>query len=559
MSTQSWLDRRHALDRLGRDRFDVLVIGGGITGAGVARDAALRGLRVALVDRGDFASGTSSRSSRLVHGGVRYLEHGQLGLVFEASRERRLLLRLAPHLVRPLAFTWPVYRGARVPRWKLGAGLLLYDLLARFGNVGRHRRLDAAGVLRREPALRADGLTGGACYWDARTDDARLTLATALAAADADATVLNHCAAVALVHGGGRLTGAVVRDALGGGERTVRADVVVNATGPWTDEVRALDGAPGGAAPAAAVRGTKGVHLLVSRDRVGNAGAVTLLSPLDGRVMFVLPAGRFALLGTTETQTAAHPAEVRASTADVDYVLASVNALFPAAALAPADVVSAWAGIRPLVAGEAEGGRASREHALTWSGAGLLSITGGKLTTYRAMAEEAVDAVVARANRRARPSLTARTPFPGGELASVEAEVAAATATVGDAALAERLVTAHGTRWRRVWQLTETDRRLRAPVHPDVPLTGAEVAFAVRHELAATPGDVLVRRSHVAYETADAGRAAAEPVAEMMGAALGWDAATRSRMVADYDAEARRLFAVEAEGPVAPYSATPSD
>ena len=546
MSTQSWLDRRHALDRLGRDRFDVLVIGGGITGAGVARDAALRGLRVALVERHDLASGTSSRSSRLVHGGVRYLEHGQLRLVFEASRERRLLLKLAPHLVRPLAFTWPVYRGARVPRWKLGAGLLLYDVLARFGNVGRHERLDAAGVLRHEPALRSDGLAGGARYWDARTDDARLTVATALAAADADATVLNHCAAIALTSGGGRITGAVVRDAFGGGERTVRADVVVNATGPWSDEVRALDAS--GAAPGATVRGTKGVHVLVPRDRVGNAGAVTLLSPVDGRVMFVLPAGRFALVGTTETRTETHPAEVRASAADVDYLLASVNAVFPAAALEPADVVSAWAGIRPLVAsdGDVEGGRASREHALAWSRAGLLSITGGKLTTYRSMAEEAVDAVVARANRRARPSLTGRTPLPGGELASVDAESAAAATTLGDTALAERLVAAHGTRWRRVWQLTDADRRLREPVHPDVRLTGAEVAFAVRHELAATPGDVLVRRSHVAYETPDAGRAAAEPVAALMGAMLGWDDATRRQMVADYDAESRRLFGVDA-------------
>src|SRR5687768_3689336 len=317
--------RTRAFAVLGSHAFDVVVIGGGINGAAIARDAALRGLHVALLERDDFASGTSSRSSRLIHGGLRYLEHGYFHLVFESSRERRLLLKLAPHLVRPLAFTWPVYRGARVPRWKLGAGMLLYDVLARFGNVGRHERLDAAGVLRHEPALRSDGLAGGARYWDARTDDARLTVATALAAADADATVLNHCAAIALTSGGGRITGAVVRDAFGGGDRTVRADVVVNATGPWSDEVRALDAS--GAAPGATVRGTKGVHVLVPRDRVGNAGAVTLLSPVDGRVMFVLPAGRFALVGTTETRTVAHPAEVRASAADVDYLLASVNAV----------------------------------------------------------------------------------------------------------------------------------------------------------------------------------------------------------------------------------------
>jgi len=542
----AWLGRRDAFDRLGRDRFDVLVVGGGITGAGVARDAALRGLRVALVDRGDFGAGTSSRSSRLVHGGVRYLEHGHLRLVFESSRERRLLLGLAPHLVRPLHFTWPVYAGGRLPRWKVGAGLALYDLLAGLRNVGRHERLDATGVLRAEPALRPDGLTGGARYWDAATDDARLTLATVLGAAEADALVVNHCAVRALVHGDGRVTGAVVEDRFGAGSRVVRADVVVNATGPWSDEILTLDDGR----EHAAVRGTKGAHVLVPRERVGNAAAVTLLSPLDGRVMFVLPAGRFALVGTTETREDVHPRAVRASEADVAYLLDSVNALFPEAALARGDVVSAWAGLRPLVAagqgeGAGAGGRASREHALTWSDTQLLTITGGKLTTYRAMAAETVDALLRRLRRRARPAATERQPLPGGALASTEAERAAATTAIGDAETAAWLVSAHGTRWRRVWQLADRDGRLRERLDPALPYVAAEVAYAAGFELACTVGDVLLRRTHLAFETHDHGRAVAPRVAELLAPALGWDAARCAAMLAEYEREVEGMFGVD--------------
>src|SRR6476661_5752829 len=223
--------RRAALDALARETFDVLVVGGGITGAGVARDAAMRGLRTALVEKDDFASGTSSRSSRLVHGGVRYLEHGELRLVFEASHERRTLQRIAPHLVRPLAFTWPVYAGARIARWKLGAGLAMYDLLAAFRNVARHERLSADGVMRREPRLLSDELRGGARYWDALTDDARLTLATIRSAIAAGATVVNHARLTALVQEGPRVAGATVSDQLTGDEMDVPARVVVNATG----------------------------------------------------------------------------------------------------------------------------------------------------------------------------------------------------------------------------------------------------------------------------------------------------------------------------------------
>ena len=539
--SSTWHERPRALDRLGTQRFDLLVIGGGITGAGVARDAATRGLRVALVEAADFGSGTSSRSSRLVHGGVRYLEHGYLGLVFEASRERERLLRLAPHLVRPLAFTWPVYEGARLPRWKLGAGLWLYDLLAQFRNVGRHQGLSAEGVLRHEPRLAREGLTGGARYWDAATDDSRLTLANVVAAAESEATVVNHCAVQALVHSGGRTAGAVVLDRLGGTERTVRADLVVNAAGPWADEILALDTA--GAAPA--VRGTKGVHVLVPRERVGNVDAVTLVSAVDGRVMFVLPAGRFALLGTTDTPTDEHPGDVRATPDDVGYVLRSVNAAFPEAGLTPDDVVSTWAGLRPLAAARRAGegaASASREHALTWSASRMLTVSGGKLTTYRAMAEEIVDAVVRELHRRAKRPLTDRLPLPGGDIASLGQEIAVAARITGDVDVAERLAGAHGSRWRRVWALAEQERALRERLVPSLPYLAAEVVYAATRELACTVGDALIRRLPLAFETRDHGCGVAARVAELMAPRLGWDAETRRKRIAGYRIEVERLF-----------------
>ncbi|HTE47383.1 MAG TPA: glycerol-3-phosphate dehydrogenase/oxidase, partial [Gemmatimonadaceae bacterium] len=372
------------LEALQHQAFDLLVIGGGITGCGIARDASLRGLSVALVEKDDFASGTSSRSSRLIHGGVRYLEHGHLHLVFESSAERRRLLRLAAHLVRPLAFTWPVYAGDRIPRWKLGAGLLAYDALALFRNVARHKRLDRDGVLAREPMLRHDGLLGGARYYDAATNDARLTLANALAAAESGATVVNHATVMTLLFHDGRVAGARVQDSLTEQSVEVRARIVVNATGPWSDDVRRLDAARTRehAPRSPAVRGSKGTHIAVPRERLGNRDALTLSSPLDGRVMFALPAGRCAIVGTTDGYTSAAADEVRATNEDVNYLLDSANSFFPSARLTTNDVVSAWAGIRPLLPTAADNpGSVSREHAVTTSDHGLISITGGKLTT----------------------------------------------------------------------------------------------------------------------------------------------------------------------------------
>ncbi|HZO20749.1 MAG TPA: glycerol-3-phosphate dehydrogenase [Gemmatimonadaceae bacterium] len=535
--------RRAALDLLSHARFDVLVVGGGITGAGVARDAAMRGLRTALVEQHDFGSGTSSRSSRLIHGGLRYLEHGWLHLVFESSRERRTLIRIAPHLVRPLAFTWPVYDEARVPLWKLGAGLFLYDALAFFRNVGgNHQRLPPEKVIELEPAIRRERLRGGARYYDAATDDVRLTLATVRAAADAGATIVNHAEVRLLRRAGAHVTGANVVDRLTGKAVDVTARAVVNATGPWSDAVRRM------ADPQAmtSVRGTKGVHIAVPRDRVGNRDALTILSAVDGRVMFVLPAGSLTIIGTTDTDYAGPIDEVRATRADVDYLLRSANEYFPAAQLQASDVTAAWAGIRPLVAGGGgDPGSTSREHSITWTAPGLLTVTGGKLTTYRSMAASVVNQVVRALGVSVRAAPTHQAVLPGGDLRSMDEEIAAAAGTIGIPPLAEHLVRMHGTDWRAVWTIVGTNVALSAPVVPTLPYIVAELHYAVEQEMALTLGDLLIRRLHIAFETRDHGVGAAPAAARAVGPLLGWSENDYSVQLAEYRSEVSRIFGID--------------
>ena len=537
--------RAERLAALAAQPFDLLVIGGGVTGCGIARDAALRGLRVALIEREDFASGTSSRSSRLIHGGVRYLEHGHLGLVFESSIERYRLLRLAPHLVRPLSFVWPVYRGARIPRWKLAAGLMLYDALALFRNVKSSRRLNAREVSAAVPGLRTEGLRGGSRYYDAATDDARLTLANALGASEAGAVVLNHASVQGLLLEEGRAQGATLVDALTGQRITVRARVLVNATGPWSDEIRRLDTQDS----RPALRGTKGVHIAVPRERLPVDTALTLLSPVDGRVMFILPADTHTIVGTTETATHAHPAEVRASVSDVDYLLASANGFFPQVHLGRDDVVSAWAGIRPLVAaaysGQGDANSASREHAIQPSPSGVLAISGGKLTTYRVMARDTVDAVEKALGVPHRKESTHVLPLPGGDMGTLEAEFAAARAAVGPEDIAVHLVRAYGSRWRSVWALTTERPELAQRLAPELPYVRAEALFGVTHEFVHTLGDLLVRRLKVAFETRDLGRAAARVAAADMAAPLGWSPEDVTRQLEDYARQVERLFGID--------------
>jgi glycerol-3-phosphate dehydrogenase len=544
--------RATALVAMSTEPVDLLVLGGGITGAGIARDAALRGIRTALVEKGDFGGATSSRSSRLIHGGLRYLEHGNFHLVFEASHERRVLLRIAPHLVRPLPFLFPVYRGARVPAWRLELGMWLYDALAAFRNVHLHRWLGRTRVSRLEPRLRTKGLRGASLYYDAQADDVRLVLATMRSAAQAGALVANYAEATSLLKSDGRVRGATIQDTLSGRAYTVRALVVVNATGPWVDSMRRRDDPH--AQPL--LRLTKGAHVAVLRGRIGHTHAVTLTSPIDGRVMFVLPWGDLSYIGTTDTDEAVSPHEVRASGSDVVYLLRSVNALFPDARLAPRDVISTWAGLRPLLAPARarSAAQVSREHRVVEGSSGLVTIAGGKLTTYRRMARDVVDLVAKRLHQLdgrplPRRAPTDRLPLPGGESADLEVLVESLRAREVPDAQAQHLVRFYGSESAAVLNLVDRDRSLGEPIIAGRPEVWAEVVHAVEREMATRLADVLIRRLHLFYEDPAHGSTVSTAVAARLADLLGWDKARREEEVTDYTAEVKRARAFLREVP----------
>jgi glycerol-3-phosphate dehydrogenase len=532
--------RSAALEAISDNRFDVAVIGGGINGAAIALECARRGLKVVLLEKGDIASGTSSRSSRLVHGGVRYLEYGQIGLVFQASRERSALCEIAPHLVRPLAFTWPIYKSSRIGRAKLRAGLTLYDILSLFRNFRRHRRLSRGDVLKSEPALRDAQLLGGALYYDAATDDARLTLANARAAIEQGASVLTYAKVISLLHmDEGSTVGFV--DELSGSQYSLNAGLLVNATGPWSGEVQRMAGNQ----RAAGVRGSRGSHIAVPRNRIGNRYAITLLSPVDGRVFFVLPAGALAIIGTTEIDGDSTADEVRASQEEVSYLLESANHYFPGAQLAPEDVISAWAGIRPLAASFYSGSsaRSSREHDLRWTNEVMLNVSGGKLTTYRVVARDVASRLLSKLGQPGGARLELE-QLPGGNMQSLDAERDAATLAAGDRETGVHLAECYGSEWRNVWELALADPAMQKRIHPAQIYIRAEVQYAVRAELALLPADVLVRRTKLAFNTADHGESTIDEVCAIMAAELGWSGVERTHAARSCRQELARIFGV---------------
>lgn len=509
--------RARAWQHLDEEVFDVLVIGGGINGAAVARDAALRGISVALVERADFASGTSSRSTKLIHGGVRYLEQGDVRLVLEACRERDLLrTRLAPHLVRGQRFLLPVYEGDGLATWELRAGLMLYDVLAGFRNVHNHRMLSVQGVRTHEPALRTEGLRGAALYYDCWTDDTRLTIETACAARTHGATVLNYSEVVALEKDStGRLALARVRDRLSDRIVAVRARCFLNVTGPWLDRIRTLDDA--GAPPR--LRLTKGVHAVFDRAAVGHRDAVVIRSPRDQRVMFAIPWQDRSLVGTTDTYYDGDPAHVEADTDDVEYLLEAVNHAFPRANLKASDIISTYAGLRPLVAPEDEKEESdiSREDQIFESPSGLLSLGGGKLTTHRHVAELIVDRIAGKLGRSVAACRTRTTPLPG-----------AAGVLPGSALDAPAATRAEHLRWRygalavEVSALAHGDSQLGERLAGDVGDLLAEVAYAVDREMSVSLLDVVGRRLHVHLRSKELGEPLVRSVAAVMARRLAW-------------------------------------
>ncbi|HIF64690.1 MAG TPA: glycerol-3-phosphate dehydrogenase/oxidase [Deltaproteobacteria bacterium] len=510
--------RQATWQQLQSEVFDLLIIGGGINGAAVARDAVLRGMSVALVERSDFASGTSSRSSKLIHGGVRYLEQGDIGLVLESCRERDLLrTRIAPHLVRAQRFLFPIYADDSLPLWKMRAGLLAYDMLAAFRNVETHRGLGAAEVMAEEPGLLSEGLEGGAVYWDCWTDDARLTVETVLAARSGGAAVLNYAEVVALDKDStGRLASAVVRDLELGREARVRARCFVNTSGPWLDALRKLD--DGGTPPR--LRATKGAHVIFDRARLPVNNAVVIRGAGDNRVMFAIPWQTRVLVGTTDTWYEGDPAEVSVEKEDVDYILASANRAFPMADLLASDVVSSYAGLRPLVQPEDELDESdvSRDDQVFESPSGLVSLGGGKLTTHRHVAERIVNRVARWVGRPVGRCRTAQVPLPGA--AGVEPGAAMHRAPGSGE---EHVRWRYGARAAEVSALVRGDEELATGLVDDTPDLKAELVHAVDQEMAMSLEDALTRRTHVTLESAQVSEQLARSAAALLAEHLGWD------------------------------------
>ncbi len=496
------LERVRHLERIAAGEvFDLLVIGGGATGLGVALDAAARGHRVALAERADFASGTSSRSTKLIHGGVRYLRQGRVGLVRSALRERGLLARNAPHLVRDLAFVIPAYE--RADRWFYGAGLKLYDAIAGARSLGASRLLDAAQTRAWLPTVEPAGLRGGVLYHDAQFDDARLAITLARTAAAHGACLVNHLEVVGLLREGGRVAGARLRDRIGGGECEVRARVVVNATGVFVDAVRRLEDP--GARPLVAV--SQGTHLVLPRRFLPGDAALMVPRTDDGRVLFLVPWQGRVVAGTTDLARPEPVAEPRALEEEKTFILEHARrylALDPA----PADVLSVFSGLRPLVRGASGAGTAglSREHALSVGPGGLLTVTGGKWTTYREMAEAVVDLAAGIGELPRRPSPTAGLRLLG------------ATAAPPPAGAPHLAV--HGSEVAQVLAAGEARR-----LHPALPQLEAEVRWAAREESAITVEDVLARRTRALLLDAGAAAECAPRVATILAEETGRDAA----------------------------------
>jgi glycerol-3-phosphate dehydrogenase len=524
-SSQSF-DRSESLQRLGEEHFDVLVVGGGITGTGVALDAASRGLRTALVERDDFASGTSSKSSKLVHGGLRYLQQREFRLVYEALYERQRALENAPHLVRVLPFLVPLLtRGGVIDRRLarvLGSALWMYDLTGGMRIGKRHHRITVDAALAHMPTLARDRLAGAYVYYDAQVDDARLTLTIARTAATHGAAVANYAPVRALVKAGDRVVGARVE--ADGREIVVRARSVVNAAGVWADDVRALDEAR----HPASIRPAKGIHITVPWSKVRNDIAAIVPVAGDRRSVFVVPWGDTTYVGTTDTDYDGPLDDPPCTPADVDYLLGAINSVSDEK-LTESDVVGTWAGLRPLLRSGRNTRTAdlSRRHSVRVAPSGVVTVTGGKLTTYRRMAADAVDATLPVLGERGRPSRTKHLRLYGGE--GMTAPIAALEPSTH-----EHLTGRFGTDRGTVLALVAEDPDLGAPLVPGLPYLRAEARYAVRHEMARTLDDVLSRRTRARLLARDASANAAEDVADLLATDLGWSAAERDAQVAAY-------------------------
>ena len=530
--------RRDTLAALASETFDVLIVGGGVVGSGALLDAVSRGLRAALIEQTDIAAGTSGRSSRLIHGGLRYLEQLHFALVAEALEERARLIRLAPHLVRLEPFLFPIYGWPLVQQGFYGAGIFLYDLLGSRQGGGFARHMRAGAALEFAPQLRPEGLQAGIEYHDGVEDDARFTLAVARTAIAMGARVATGVRAEAPLLQGGRAVGVMARDVASGDAFAIRANRVVDATGAWAghpeDRFAPVPGA-------ARVVPSRGAHIVIRKDRLEAQGGMTLRIP--GRVVFIIPWPNHWIIGTTDHADERPPERLTALDEDIDELLGVVNRRMTLD-LSRADILGTYAGLRPLV-GDVGGStvKASREHKVTTDPTGIVRIGGGKYTTYRVMARDTIDAVLGAA-AKGRPSGTAELPLVGAaplaDLALLAGNIERETGL--SAMAAKRLVSRHGTEAEAVVAAGRAGDLLAAL--PGTEHLEAEVAWAATAELAATLDDVLSRRMRLAQELPDRGASIAPRVATILGSELGWDPARQAAEVETYLAGATVEFGI---------------
>jgi glycerol-3-phosphate dehydrogenase len=528
--------RAEAIRKMAETELDILVVGGGVVGAGSALDAVTRGLTTAIVEARDWASGTSSRSSKLIHGGLRYLEMLDFGLVREALTERGLLLdRIAPHLIRPVPFLYPLTH--RVwERAYVGAGVLLYDTMAYTSGTAhglkRHRHLTRRRALREAPCLRKSSFTGAIQYWDAQVDDARHTMTVVRTAAGFGALAANRVQVTGFLRQGERVTGATLIDAETGENFEVRAKQLINATGVWTDDTQALADTRG----QFHVRASKGIHLVVPRDRLQSTTGIILRT--EKSVLFVIPWGRHWIIGTTDTDWSLNKSHPSASSSDIDYVLEHVNSVLTSP-LTREDVEGVYAGLRPLLTGESEStSKLSREHVVGHPVPGLVVVAGGKYTTYRVMAADAVDEAARSMDARVPDSCTDQIPLTGAEgyRALWNQRRALAVSAGVHVARVEHMLNRYGSNVHDLLAMLRADPSLAEPLPGADDYLRVEAWYAVTHEGARHLEDVLARRTRISIEAWDRGVAAADPVARLMAKELDWDEEQTVREIEHYRA-----------------------
>jgi glycerol-3-phosphate dehydrogenase len=551
----SWRTRRESLSKFAEQVFDVLIIGGGITGAGLALDAALRGLRVALVEKRDFAAGTSSRSTKLIHGGLRYLEHFDFALVREALIERAVLARNAPRLAQPFPFVIPIYKNRRRNYdhpLKMRLGLWLYDLLAGRRNFARHRRLSRDEALRLAPQLDSRGLKGAFIYYDGVTNDSRLVIEVIKTARRRGAEIANYARVAGFIKSAnGKIEGARLRDELSGAEIECRARTVINATGVWMEDTLRLDDQAANGLNKR-VRPAKGVHLTVPADRLRVGAALLIPSLTSHRFYFVVPWEGRVNIGTTDTDYSGDKDHPHAEPEEVNEILGAINSYFPDARLEFSDVISSWAGLRPLITDPraSDTTAVSRKEEIIESEDGLISIGGGKLTTYRLMAERGIDLAAKRLGERfnikAGPA-SAKDTAIGGEARSGESAITPERLSqIENLPLetARHLLRDYGPDCQRLIELTREDEGLRKRPVEELPHILAEVVYAARYEMALTLADVMARRTRLAMLAGTEALKCAAIAADSMAPELGWSVKQTERQIAQFAAEFEREFSV---------------